>query len=163
MKREFGEDIIEVKTSTDKCNNPRNHKASPNNNILKKEVKMDKLTERLGLLLLDRYRELMQEVNIHRNNNSMLEYKIEHYNQSIETYIRETGTDNFNGQKLCRINAFSDEIYNKLAKIKVIHKGEEVPFFSETFLYDVIGKEDARTVMALMGQIFSKAGQPNPF
>ena len=39
-------------------------------------------------------------------------------------------------------------------------EGDEknMPFFSETFLYNLIGKEDARTVLALVGNLLRAAG-----
>lgn len=39
--------------------------------------------------------------------------------------------------------------------------GAEAPFFSEGFLYDAIGKEDARSVMAYLRATFEAAGLPH--
>jgi len=37
---------------------------------------------------------------------------------------------------------------------------EEQPFFSETYLYNLLGKEDARTLLALMRPVWDEAGIP---
>lgn len=44
----------------------------------------------------------------------------------------------------------------KLLDFKVYVNDEEVPFFSEVALYNLIGKEDARTVLALLSNVISK-------
>ncbi len=38
---------------------------------------------------------------------------------------------------------------------------ERAPFFSETYLYSLLGKEDARTLLALMRPVFRAAGWPS--
>lgn len=36
----------------------------------------------------------------------------------------------------------------------------EAPFFSEAYLYDLVGKEDARTILALFGNLLAAVGVP---
>ena len=41
-------------------------------------------------------------------------------------------------------------------------KGDETcPFFSETYLYNLLGKEDARTLLAFMRPVWEDAGIPS--
>lgn len=53
-----------------------------------------------------------------------------------------------------------DELIEELLKFKVSYKEdkklEEAPFFSETALYNLIGKEDARTILSLMERLLNK-------
>ena len=37
---------------------------------------------------------------------------------------------------------------------------EDCPFFSEAYLYNLLGKEDARTLLALMRPVWAAAGVP---
>lgn len=54
---------------------------------------------------------------------------------------------------------------NLLEKQKGYSQGDEdKPFFSEAVLYPLLGKEDARTVLALLSNIVSAAGlDPSEF
>jgi hypothetical protein len=49
-----------------------------------------------------------------------------------------------------------DDDVRKLADFKVLHDGEEIPFFSEAYLYETIGKEEARTLRSLMRTFITK-------
>ena len=68
-------------------------------------------------------------------------------------------------EKLSGIWSFTDEkdIYMRLKELTTTHKKEEIPIFSEGYLYDTIGKEDARTVLALLNSIYDEAGKPADF
>lgn len=68
-------------------------------------------------------------------------------------------------EKLAGIWSFVDEkdIYKRLAELTTTYKGEEMPIFSEGYLYETIGKEDARTVLGLLNSIYDEAGKPADF
>lgn len=53
--------------------------------------------------------------------------------------------------------------FKKLSDLKVMHKKKEKYFLSEDYLYEAIGKEDARTVLALMKSIYESAGKGHNF
>lgn len=60
---------------------------------------------------------------------------------------------------LWKYDDHKETAFDKLKKIKVYHNDKEIPFLSEGFLYDVIGKDDARTVLALFDQIERECGK----
>lgn len=68
-------------------------------------------------------------------------------------------------EKLKGMWTFVDEkdVYKRLLELKVAHKGEEVHFFSEAYLYDTVGKSDARTILGLLNSIYDEAGKPADF
>lgn len=84
---------------------------------------------------------------------------IEH---SIEILKKKFGLKNFNSiadqYSLWKYD-YKENAFEKLRKIKVSHDGKEIPFLSEGFLYDIIGKDDARTVLALIDQIERECGK----
>lgn len=53
----------------------------------------------------------------------------------------------------------SEAVIAQAKKLKYFADGDErAPFFSEAFLYNLLGKEDARTFMALIHTIIAEAG-----
>lgn len=68
-------------------------------------------------------------------------------------------------EKLKGMWTFVDEkdVYKRLKELTTTHKGEEMHIFSEAFLYDILGKSDARTVLAMLNNIYDEAGKPADF
>ena len=52
-------------------------------------------------------------------------------------------------------DADSHKSLRDLLKFRIYVKDQEVPFFSEAALYELIGKEDARTVLALLRKVIT--------
>jgi hypothetical protein len=68
-------------------------------------------------------------------------------------------------EKLRGIWTLTDDkdVYQRLKELTTTYKGEEMPIFSEGYLYETIGKSDARAVLALLNSIYDAAGKPADF
>ena len=80
-------------------------------------------------------------------------------NTALQAYLKKRSLQYF--AKQLGLEKLFYELEDKtpvkdLLEFKISHKGEEIPFFSESFLYDLIGKEDARTVLALLTKVVER-------
>jgi len=68
-------------------------------------------------------------------------------------------SDNFL-EAVKRIYAYKPESINvEFSELPGYEKGDdEAPFFSEAFLYPLMGKEDARTILAMLDNVVRAAG-----
>jgi hypothetical protein len=105
-------------------------------------------------LLFDKHRELLKRQQKLREEATSLGFDI----RVFETMFKEAKKSlppEYNMWSL------ADEKcpFETLMNFTVMHKGEEVPFLSETYLYETIGKDNARTVLSLIRSIYTAAGK----
>ena len=114
-------------------------------------------------MLRDKHRELLKRQQRLKSESRELSMEIRDFEYLYKEMKKLLGKDA--KEKLCGIWSFMDDkdIYQRLANLTVTYKGEEMPFFSEGYLYETIGKEDARTVLALLNSIYDEAGNPGDF
>lgn len=114
-------------------------------------------------MLQDKHRELHKRQQALYSESRCLAMEIREFEYYYEQLKKLLGKEA--KEKLSGMWTFVDEkdIYTKLRELKVLHKGEEIHFFSEEYLYDTIGKEDARTVLSMMNSIYDAAGKPGDF
>jgi hypothetical protein len=113
--------------------------------------------------LQDKHRSLLkrqQQLHSESRELSMEIREFEYYYAEMKKLLGKEGKDKLNGMW-----SFVDDkdIYKRLADLKTTYKGEEMHIFSEGYLYETIGKEDARTVLALLNSIYDDAGKPADF
>ena len=109
-------------------------------------------------LLQDKHRELVKRKQALREEVGLLGFEIRSFEHILKEARKSLPKD-------MNIWSLVDEKspFEKLSKFTVMHKGEEVPFFSEAYLYETIGKEDARTILAFMKSIYEAAGETADF
>jgi hypothetical protein len=119
--------------------------------------------ERFIRLLMDRHRELLNRQQQLQSESRTLSMEIRGFEYDYKEMKKLLGKDA--KEKLSGIWSFVDDkdVYKRLADLKVTYKGEEIPFFSEEYLYETVGKEDARTILALLNSIYDLAGKPADF
>jgi hypothetical protein len=115
------------------------------------------------VLLQEKQRDIFKRMQALRSESTILEYEISAYEYYIKELRKLLGDVEM--KKLNGLWSFKDneDEYERLKGLKVNYKGKEVSLFSESYLYDTIGKEDARTVLALLNTIFVKAGKVGGF
>jgi hypothetical protein len=106
-------------------------------------------------LLFDKHRELLKRQQKLREEASSLGFDI----RVFETMFKEARKDL---PKEHSMWSLADEKcpFETLMNFKVMRKGKEVPFLSETYLYETVGKGDARTILSLIRSIYTAAGKP---
>jgi hypothetical protein len=120
--------------------------------------------DRFITLLKDRHQELLKRKQRLQSESRTLSMEIREfeydYNEMKKIMLHKDAKEKLNG-----IWSFDNDMddYKRLSNIKVMHKGDEIPFFSEEYLYETIGKEDARTILALLNSIYDQAGKPADF
>jgi hypothetical protein len=116
-------------------------------------------------LLRDQHRQLLNRKDFLRHEARMLALDIDRFEHNLKELKKLLGKNKEPIQMLWSLKDDGDA-YVKLAKLEVTDPedpSKTVPFFSESYLYRTIGKEDARTVLALLNTIFINAGKPAPF
>lgn len=120
--------------------------------------------DRFIQLLKDRHRDLLKRQQHLQSESRVLAMEIREFEYDYKEIKKLLGKDA--KEKLNGIWSFVDEkdIYKQLADITVTHNnGEKVHFFSESYLYELLGKDTARTVLALLNSIYDQAGKPADF
>ncbi len=114
-------------------------------------------------VLRDMHRNLHKRMQELRSESTLLHYDVaqfEYYFSSMQKLLGESGKDKL--KNIWSLKSESDP-YEDLKGLKVKHKGKEVTLFSESYLYETIGKEDARTVLALLNSIYVDKGKVGGF
>lgn len=113
--------------------------------------------------LQDKHRALLkrqQQLQSESRDLSMEIREFEYYYAEMKKLLGKDAKEKLNGMW-----SLVDEkdVYMRLKELTTIYKGEEMPIFSEAFLYEIIGKSDARTVLAMLNSIYDEAGKPGDF
>ncbi len=121
------------------------------------------IQDRFISLLRDRHRELLKRQQQLQSESRTLSMEIREFEYDYKQMKKLLGEEA--KEKLSGTWSFEDEkdVYTRLADLKVTYKGEEMPFFSEGYLYETIGKSDARTVLGMLNSIYDLAGKPADF
>jgi hypothetical protein len=127
--------------------------------------------DRFISLLKDRHRELLKRQQQLQSESRTLSMEIREFEYDYKEMKKLLGKDA--KEKLSGIWSFDDEkdVYKRLADFEVIDPSDKskslnkrmIPFFSESYLYETVGKEDARTILALLNSIYDLAGKPADF
>lgn len=124
------------------------------------------IQERFLSLLKDRHRELLNRQQRLQSESRTLSMEIREFEHDFKEMKKLLGKDA--KEKLKGIWSFIDEKdpYQRLHELKVAdptNKNEMINFFSEGYLYETVGKDDARTILALLNTIYDLAGKPADF
>lgn len=114
-------------------------------------------------MLQDKHRELLKRKQQLQSESRVLSMEIrdfEYYYSEMKKLLGKDAKEKLNGMW-----SFVDEkdVYMRLKELTTVYKKEEIPIFSEAYLYEILGKEDARTVLALLNSIYDEAGKPADF
>lgn len=114
-------------------------------------------------MLQDKHRELLKRQQRLHSESRDLSLEIRDFEYLVAEMKKLLGKEA--KEKLRGIWSLVDEkdVYQRLKNLTTTYKGEEIPIFSEGYLYETIGKEDARTVLALLNSIYDEAGKPADF
>jgi hypothetical protein len=113
-------------------------------------------------LLRDRHRELCDKMQEFRKLSSYLSFELEHFDYELKAARKEFTKDELKG--IWELVPHPEHCpFEKLKTIETDLNDEMVPIFSEAYLYETIGKEDARTVLALLNRIYESAGKVGGF
>lgn len=119
--------------------------------------------DRFIQLLRDRHRELLNRQQQLQSESRTLSMEIRGFEYDYTEMKKLLGKDA--KEKLSGIWSFIDDkdVYQRLLEFRVTHNGKEIHFFSEAYLYETVGKDDARTILALLNSIYDQAGKPADF
>jgi hypothetical protein len=127
--------------------------------------------DRFISLLKDRHRELLKRQQQLQSESSTLSMEIREFEYDYAEMKKLLGKDA--KEKLSGMWSFEDDkdVYKRLADLEVIDPTDKskslnkrmIPFFSESYLYETVGKEDARTILALLNSIYDLAGKHADF
>lgn len=126
----------------------------------------DDKTKLLLSLLADTCKSIRKRQDDFYGESRILGFEIRNFNHQVDVLRKELKTKHFDSiMSRYMIWKFESEndAYKKLEELEVAWKGESIPFLSEGFLYEAIGKEDARTVLALMRKVYEAAGKTSNF
>lgn len=127
---------------------------------------MDKefsVTESFISVLKNMQRDLHKRKEALRSESCILEYDIREFEYYLSNMKKLLGKSS--KEKLSTLWTFKDseDVYEQLREMRVMSGGKGVKLFSEGYLYDTIGKEDARTVLALLNSIYANNGRSGGF
>lgn len=91
----------------------------------------------------------------------VLNYKIALFNKIFKD-IKKTCSEKDLGN-IYEFTVDEENVLTKLSKLTTLHNGEEIPIFSESFLYDTVGKDDARTILCYLNELCRNDRQPDLF
>jgi hypothetical protein len=114
-------------------------------------------------LLRDKHIELLEREQKLREEAAKLDLHLAWYEDALKNVKKHLGKDAKN--KLSGVWSHIDEKdeFTILKGLKVLHNGKEISFFSEAYLYDILGKDDARTIFAILNSLCIQAGKPAKF
>lgn len=122
-------------------------------------------------LLRDKHRELLKRQQELQSESRMLSLELREFEYDFKEMQKLLGKEA--KEKLNGIWSFNEDkdVYKRLAEIEVTDPNDRtksldkktIPFFSEAYLYETIGKDDARTILALLNKIYDMAGKPADF
>lgn len=113
------------------------------------------------MLLKSMHRHLLEEQKHLRDKAVCLPYLIAEFDYALNKARKDYTREDLTG--LWPLGSDADCPFQKLKSLTAVHKGKDVPIFSESYLYDTLGKDDARTVLALLNSIYTAAGKPSGF
>ncbi len=128
--------------------------------------------DRFISLLKDRHRELLKRQQQLQSESRVLSMEIREFEYDYAEMKKLLGKDA--KEKLSGTWSFDDDkdVYKRLADFEVNDPNDKskspinrktIPFFSESYLYETVGKSDARTILALLNSIYDLAGKPADF
>ncbi len=113
-------------------------------------------------LLRHKFNELCEKMQQYRSLSSYLSYELANFDHELKTARKEFSKDDLKGLRELTPRP-EDSPFEKLKTLETDLNDEMVPIFSETYLYEILGKEDARTVLGVLNRIYESAGEVGGF